>query len=65
MARAGHSDFATTQLFYIDLSGEALREEAQRLEDRLWGGTGTRNRYKNGGSSPLEETETAAMQEGR
>ena len=35
-ARAGHSDFATTQL-YIDLSGEAFREEAQRLEDRLWG----------------------------
>jgi site-specific recombinase XerD len=63
MARAGHSDFATTQL-YIDLSGEAFREEAQRLEDRLWGGTGTKNRYKNGGLSPVEETETAAMQEG-
>jgi integrase len=61
MARAGHSDFATTQL-YIDLSGEAFRDEAQRLEDRLWGGTGTKNGYKNGGSASTEETETAAFQ---
>ncbi len=58
MARAGHSDFSTTQL-YIDLSGEAFRDEAQRLEDRLWGETGTKNRYKNGGLSPVEEPETA------
>ena len=58
MARAGHSDFSTTQL-YIDLSGEAFRDEAQRLEDRLWGETGTKNRYKNGGLSPVEEAETA------
>lgn len=61
MARAGHSDFATTQL-YIDLSGEAFRDEAQRLEDRLWGGTGTKSGYKNGGSASAEETETAPFQ---
>jgi integrase len=36
MARAGHSDFKTTQT-YIDLAGETFREEAERLEKRLWG----------------------------
>jgi integrase len=36
MARAGHSDFKTTQA-YIDLAGEMFREEAERLERRLWG----------------------------
>jgi integrase len=40
MARAGHSDFATTQ-GYIDLAGEVFREEAERLEERLFG-TATR-----------------------
>jgi hypothetical protein len=30
MARAGHSDFHTTQL-YIDLASETFREEADRL----------------------------------
>jgi integrase len=34
MARAGHSDFATTRL-YIDLAGETFREEAEILERRL------------------------------
>jgi hypothetical protein len=33
---AGHSDFATTQ-GYIDLAGETFREEAARLEERLFG----------------------------
>ena len=33
-ARAGHSDFKTTQ-GYIDLAGETFREEADRLERRL------------------------------
>jgi integrase len=36
MARAGRSDFATTQL-YIDLAGEKFRDEAELLEQRLWG----------------------------
>ena len=35
-ARAGHSDYSTTQL-YIDLAGETFREEAVRLEERLLG----------------------------
>jgi hypothetical protein len=35
MARAGHSDFATTQN-YIDLAGETFREEATRLEERIF-----------------------------
>jgi integrase len=37
MARAGHSDFKTTQ-GYIDLAGETFREEAELLEERLFGG---------------------------
>lgn len=36
MALAGHSDFATTQ-GYIDLAGEVFRQEAERLEERLFG----------------------------
>jgi site-specific recombinase XerD len=35
-ARAGHSDYSTTQI-YIDLAGERFREEAERLEQRLSG----------------------------
>jgi hypothetical protein len=35
VARSGHSDFATTQL-YIDLAGETFREEADRLEERVF-----------------------------
>jgi hypothetical protein len=38
-ARAGRSDYSTTQL-YIDLAGETFREEADRLEDRLFAGAG-------------------------
>jgi hypothetical protein len=36
MARAGRSDFKTTQ-GYIDLAGETFREEAELLEERLFG----------------------------
>src|SRR5829696_2351740 len=36
MARAGHSDFKTTQ-GYIDLTGETFREEADLLDARLFG----------------------------
>jgi len=42
MACAGHSDYKTTQ-GYIDLAGETFREEADRLEQRLWGGSSTNN----------------------
>jgi len=55
MARAGHSDFETTQ-GYIDLAGETFREEADRLERRLWGETGTKNGYKVADPSPVEAT---------
>jgi integrase len=44
-ARAGHASYGTTQL-YVDLAGETFRDEAERLERRLWGGpvqkTGTK-----------------------
>ena len=36
MAKAGHSDFKTTQ-GYIDLAGETFREEEELLEARLFG----------------------------
>jgi integrase len=36
MARAGHSDFKTTQ-GYIDLAGETFREEAKLADERLFG----------------------------
>jgi integrase len=55
MARAGHSDFKTTQ-GYIDLAGERFRDEAELLERRLWGEPGTNSRYNGELLSPVEET---------
>ncbi len=49
MARAGHADFATTRL-YIDLAGETFREEAERLERRVFAGMGTESGYQDGGA---------------
>jgi integrase len=57
MARAGHSSFKTTQ-GYIDLAGETFREEAERLERRLWGDSGTKSRYQVSEPSPVEATAT-------
>lgn len=59
MARAGHSDYATTRR-YVDLAGERFREEADRLERRLWGQRGTKNGYQIAPSSPAEATNEAA-----
>jgi integrase len=42
IARAGHSDFKTTQL-YIDLAGVTFREEAVRQEERLLGPRASEN----------------------
>lgn len=55
MARAGHSSFTTTQ-GYIDLAGETFREEADRLEEGLWGSSGTKNRYQKADSSSESAT---------
>ena len=44
MARAGHASYATTR-GYIDLAGERFRSEADRLERRLLGGSGTKTGY--------------------
>lgn len=41
MSRAGHSSYATTRR-YVDLAGERFREEAERLERRLWGQSSSR-----------------------
>jgi hypothetical protein len=59
MARAGHSSYATTRR-YIDLAGEHFREEADRLEERLWGASGTKNRYQHDPASSAEATEKTA-----
>jgi integrase len=59
MSRAGHSDYATTRR-YIDLAGERFREEADRLEQRLWGESGRKKRYKLAASSPGDETQEGA-----
>ena len=53
MARAGHSSYSTTRR-YIDLAGERFREEADRLEERLWGHSGTKNGYQNSDQLPAE-----------
>ena len=58
MTWSGHSDFKTTQI-YIDLAGERFRDEAVLLEERLWGGRGTRNGYKQADLSPNEATKEA------
>jgi hypothetical protein len=54
MASAGHSDFKTTQ-DYIDLAGETFCEEADRLEQRLWGVSGAKKRYQVASPSPAKE----------
>ena len=53
MARAGHSDFKTTQS-YIDLAGEQFRDEARRAEERLLGAASTRIRDKLAQSLPAD-----------
>ena len=57
MSRAGHSDYATTRR-YVDLAGERFREEANRLEKRLWGDSGTKKRYQV--DDPVTELRAAA-----
>ena len=59
MSRAGHSSYATTRR-YIDLAGVRFREEADRLEDRLWGASGTKLRYQESDSLPAEDAAEAA-----
>lgn len=60
MSRAGHSSYTTTRR-YIDLAGVRFREEADRLENRLWGPSGTKNRYQIPDSLPAEEATEAAI----
>ena len=45
MTKAGHSDMKTTKK-YLHLAGVVFRDEAERLEQRLLGDSGTRNRYQ-------------------
>jgi len=47
MKRVGRSDFKTTQ-GYIDLAGEMFRAGVDRLERRLFGGSGTNPVQKRG-----------------
>jgi integrase len=57
MSRSGHSSYATTRR-YIDLAGVRFRDEADRIENRLWGESGTKMRYQMAeGASPEEPQE--------
>jgi hypothetical protein len=58
MARAGHSDFSTTQL-YIDLAGKTFRDEAERLERRRFAGMGTESGYQNDAEAGAPIVESA------
>jgi hypothetical protein len=57
ISRAGHSDYATMRR-HVDLAGERFRGEADRLEKRLWGESGTKHRYS---AVPREQTGEAAI----
>ena len=59
MARAGHADFGTTKR-YIDLAGETFRDEADRLEERLWGKSGRKSRYNVAGPGNAKAAGSAA-----
>jgi hypothetical protein len=56
MSRAGHSSYATTRR-YFDLAGERFRDEAERLEQRLWGASGTKTRYQDAAASSADATD--------
>ena len=45
MTRAGHTDMRTTRR-YLHLAGVVFRDEAERLEQRLLGDSGTNNGYQ-------------------
>ena len=62
MARAGHADMQTTML-YVDLAGERFRDEAELLEQRLWGGTSTKSRYQVEREREDVAAEAAAVQD--
>jgi integrase len=49
MARAGHTDLRTTQI-YIDLSGEAFREEAEQAAQRIFAAVGHNSGHSQEGS---------------
>ena len=59
MARAGRSDFKTTQL-YIDLAGETFSAEAELLEQRLFGSDGYQNEIPPSASVAEVENESPA-----
>jgi integrase len=54
MTLAGHSSYQTTQI-YIDLVDEGFPEEADRLEERLWGETGTSSGTRSQIPTPTSE----------
>jgi integrase len=53
MARAGHSDFKTTEL-YIDLAGVTFREEAELHDARVFGSVGQKSSQNQGEALPIE-----------
>jgi hypothetical protein len=58
MARSGHSDFKTTQI-YSGPAGERFRDRPMLLERRLRREIGTKSRYQTAEAFADEETEEA------
>jgi hypothetical protein len=55
MTTAGHTCYPTTRRC-INLAAPRFGEEAERLEERLWGNSGTKNGYHEADASPAEAT---------
>jgi len=49
-----------TRTLYVDLAGERFRDEAELLEQRLWG-TSTKNRYQDEPQTNGDAAEVAAV----
>jgi hypothetical protein len=63
MTRSGHSSYATTRR-YVDLAGERFRGEADRLEQRLWGGPVEKSGRNPADDRAADATENTAMPHG-
>lgn len=59
MSRAGHSDYATTRR-YVDLAGERFRDDADLLEQRLFGSSSPKFQSEVAVPSPDQTTVGAA-----
>ena len=59
MSRAGHSSYATTRRS-IDPAGARFRDDADRLEERIFGAAGTKNGYQIAEGAAVDSDEETA-----